>query len=364
MTEKENEVMRKTPLSWRLGTLVFTALILLVFVFGCSRSSPLKRYEMHVTGPFDTVTTALIVAESEEEFAFYHDMIEGELWRYHRLYDIYNESPDGPNLKTINDRAGEAVVCQPDLRDLVAYGVDVSKETDGRVNIAMGSVLKLWHEARMTANQSPDEGYLPDGELLAEAAKHCAIGDVIVDHEVGTVTLSDPAMSLDVGAIAKGFAVERIAVKLASEGLRSGVLEAGGNVRAIGQNEVTSKPWRIGIRNPDTRSQVVLLEKVDITGQSVVTSGNYERSFVLDGKTYSHIIDPETLRPSTIHEAVTVIASDSATADFLSTTLMLMSVEDGKAFLRRFPSCEAMWVTKGDRAFTSGFALFRVTSLD
>lgn len=361
MTAKSRSQAGNKQLPWRMAAIIFVVLILLDLSSGCGRFL-LKRYELYVTGPFDTVTTALIVADSQENFDHYRDIIESELWRYHHLYNIYNDSPDGTNLKTVNDRAGGPVDCSAELCDLVVYGVDVYDRTAGRVNIAMGSVLKLWHDARMTANLSPDEAHLPEQEVLAKAAAHISIRDVIVDCEAGTVELSDPAMSLDVGAIAKGFAVERIAVKLEAEGLCSGVLDVGGNVRSIGLNQVTGKPWRIGIRNPDNSPAVELLDKVNVTGQSVVTSGNYERSFKFNGILHSHIIDPDTLCPANFHDAVTVIAPDSATADSLSTALMLMSVDDGNELLKAFQGCEAMWVTDGDCQVSSGFRVHRTKS--
>ena len=339
----------------RLFTLFILA-VLLLSLLSCKKA-PI-RTEFHLTGPFDTVSFVILITEDARQAEYFQSLIEEELWRYHRLYDIYHEYPGLVNLKTVNDRAGQAVTVAPEIMDLLAFGLDLCEKSEGRVNIAMGSVLQLWHEARMTANETAQNAYLPSFHDLEAASKHIDCDNVRLEHPEGTVTLLDPLMSLDVGAIAKGYAVEQLARTLEKEGLLSGVLDIGGNVRAIGKNEMTGKSWRVGIRHPDPDHEG-LLDKVDIVGLSVVTSGSYERSFIFEGQTYSHIIDPSSLYPAAFHDAVTVIAPDSAVGDALSTALMLMSVEEGRQFLTLFPGCEALWVTGDTRDVSGGFSMYQ-----
>lgn len=334
------------------------ALVLSLFSsFSCKNG--LIRTEFNLTGPFDTVSSVILVTEHQGEAKHYQKLIEEELWRYHKLYDIYHDYPGLVNMKTVNDRAGETVDVAPEILDLLAFGVDVYEWSGGRVNIAMGSVLKRWHEAREISSHDPDQAFLPHGQDLEKAASHIDINKLKIDHDRGTVTLADPFMSLDVGAIAKGYAVEKIAERLEQEGLFSGVLDIGGNVRAIGKNEMTGKAWRIGIRNPDPESSS-LLNKVDIEGRSVVTSGGYERLFLFQGETYSHIVDPDTLYPAHFHDAVTIIATDSAIGDFLSTALMLMDMEEGRTLLASFSGCEALWLTDKTIHTSEGFLSYQV----
>ncbi len=334
------------------------ALVLLLFTsFSCKNR--LIRTEFNLTGPFDTVSSVILVTEHQGEAEHYQKLIEDELWRYHKLYDIYHDYPGLVNMKTVNDRAGEAVDVAPEILDLLAFGVDAYERSGGRVNIAMGSVLKHWHEARAISSLDPDQAFLPHKDDLEKAASHIDINKLKIDRDRGTVTLADPFMSLDVGAIAKGYAVEKIAEKLEQEGLFSAVLDIGGNVRAIGKNEITGKAWRIGIRNPEPESSM-LLNKVDIEGRSVVTSGGYERSFVFQGESYSHIVDPDSLYPAHFHDAVTIIATDSTIGDFLSTALMLMDIDEGRTLLDSFSGCEALWLTDKTIHTSEGFLSYQV----
>lgn len=341
------------------GVTCVVALAMLFCVGACTPSTAWVREEVHVTGPFDTLSTAILIG-TQAAVRDARTFLEDELWRYHRLFDIYHDAPEGTNLKTVNDRAGSAVRCPAELIDLLMFGRTIHRATDGNVNIAMGRVLALWHDARMHAEAHPDDAYLPSNDDLARAAEHIDIEDVEIDGETGTVRLADPDMRLDVGAIAKGYAVERIARALEARGLTSGVLDIGGNVRTLGRNAIDDRAWRIGIRHPDPNEDA-LLDAVSVEHMSVVTSGIYERAFEYRGTTYAHIIDPATLFPAKYHEAVTVIGPDSGVADALSTALMTMSLDDGARLMRDHPDYEAIWATGGGTYETSGYASYRCT---
>jgi len=317
--------------------------------------SELERFEAYVTGPFDTVTKMIILAVDQNEFEDSRFFVEQELWRYHRLFDIYDDYPGMTNIKTINDRAGSAVACPEEILDLIAFGIECEERSHGRVNIAMGSILSLWHEARTHSNANPSQAFIPDQQALEDAAAHISIDDVKIDREKGTVTLLDPKMSLDVGAIAKGYTVEKIARALTDRGFRAGALDAGGNVRVIGHNLIKNTPWRIGINNPIENANHSIIEIVEVADRSVVTSGNDQRFFVYAGKRYSHIIDPATYQPAEYHDSVSIITEDSGLADMLSTTLMMMTEIDGRTLLSSFPGCEALWVHGSEMTMTEGF---------
>ena len=153
-------------------------------------------------------------------------------------------------------------------------------------------------------------------------------------------------MSLDVGAIAKGYATEQVADKLAANGLVSGILNVGGNVRAIGNNIKTGEPWSVGIQNPDSESEEAILNLVNLEEASMVSSGDYERYYTVDGKRYNHIIDTKTLFPAENFTAVTVICEDSGMADALSTAIYCMDFEQGLELIQSIEGSEAMWVFK------------------
>ena len=327
--------------------------ITVAFVFllaGCAAPEPQqKQYTATFLDVFDTVTTIIGKADSQEAFEETAQAVHDKLLVYHRLFDIYNTYDGISNLKTINDQAGIAPVkADETIIRLLLDCKEYYTATDGRVNVAMGSVLQLWHEARNDGLDDPQHAYLPDSNALAEAAKHTDPGNIIIDEAASTVYLADPDMRLDVGAIAKGWATEAVA-KDSPAGL---LISVGGNVCATGPKDPSGTPWVVGVQNPDGGDY---LHTLYVTGGSVVTSGDYQRAYAVDGQIYHHIIDPDTLYPSNYWRSVTVVCSDSAIADALSTALYLLPQEAGQRLLDAM-GAEAMWVNaRGDIFYSPGF---------
>ena len=308
-----------------------------------------KQYTATFLTVFDTVTTIVGRDVSEEAFSQKAQAVHDELLVYHQLFDIYNEYEGLNNLKTVNDHPGEAIEVDQAVIDLLLDCKAYYELTVGRVNAAMGSVLYLWHEAREDGLDDIANAYLPDGEALREAAAHANWDNVVIDAENRAVTITDPALRLDVGAIAKGWTVQRVAEN-APEGL---LISVGGNVCATGPKDDQGTPWVIGIQHPDKGDEN--LHTIYVTGGSVVTSGDYQRTYWVNGEKYHHIIDPETLMPSVWWRSVTVVSQDSALADALSTALFLLPLEEGKALAE---SCDAqvLWVDgSGQEYMTTGF---------
>ena len=309
-----------------------------------------KQYNATFLTLFDTVTTIVGKAESEDAFKAAAQSIHDELQKYHQLFDIYNDYEGVNNLKTVNDNAGTAPVkVDRAVIDLLTDCRAYYELTCGMVNPAMGSVLALWHEARDDGINDPVNAYLPDREKLEEAAAHMDLNAVIIDEAASTVYLPDPDMRLDVGAVAKGWSVQRVREN-APEGL---LISVGGNVCATGAKDDSGTPWVVGIQNPDGGEEY--LHTLYVTKNSVVTSGDYQRAYVVDGGLYHHIIDPETLYPSTYWRSVTILCEDSGLADALSTALFLLPLEAGQAVLDSVEA-EAMWVDRdGNRFYSPGF---------
>ena len=325
-------------------------LILPMLLCGCTGAGEeQKQYSATFLTVFDTVTTILGRDSSEEAFTRKTQAVHAELLRYHQLFDIYNEYEGLNNLKTINDHPGEAVAVDKAVIDLLLDCKAYYELTDGRVNAAMGSVLYLWHEAREDGLNDFANAYLPDGDALAEAAKHASWDSVVIDVEHSTVTVTDPALRLDVGAIAKGWSVQR-AAETAPAGL---LISVGGNVCATGPKDKTGTPWVVGVQDPDGGDNY--LHTLYLTKGSMVTSGDYQRAYMVDGEIYHHIIDPDTLYPGKLWRAVTVVCPDSGLADALSTALFLLPIEEGQKLLDACES-EAMWVdAEGNMYYSTGF---------
>ena len=200
-------------------------------------------------------------------------------------------------------------------------------------------------------------------DQLRAAAEHTDIQNLVIDEEACTVTITDPAMTLDVGAIAKGYAVEMVARSL-EDGTLTGtpvtgyVLNVGGNVRTVG-SKADGTPWTVGIENPSDESEGnadPYLAYLGLSGQSLVTSGSYQRYYLVEGKRYHHIIHPDTLMPSDTYLAVSVVSPGSADGDALSTALFCMTLEEGMALIDSLEGVEAHWVmADGTRAHSAGW---------
>lgn len=334
---------------------ILTAALFLPVTLSCGKKNEPRSATFYEY--FDTVSTVYSYAdESEALFSRRREQIEAELEEYHRLFDIYHEYSGMYNLRTVNLNAGiSAVKVDERLIDLLLYAKELHALTDGEINVAMGSVLSLWHECRQNAEDDPKGARLPDPERLREAGEHTDIDSIVIDREASTVYISDRELSIDVGALGKGYAAEKIAKGLRENGVSSYVLDIGGNLRLIGQKPDGSG-WITGITHPDRSSAQAFAARVNISDTSCVTSGSYERYFTVEGKDYHHIIDKDTLYPSEYFVSVTVITPDSALADALSTALFCMSYEDGTALIEKIGGVEVLWITaEGERLSTEGF---------
>ncbi len=317
----------------------------------------LKRFKASFFDVFDTYSEVIVYATDESAANEAMNAAHEELKAYHQLYDIYNDYDGVNNLKTVNDNAGVApVAVDPRLIGMVAFAQEMDVKTNGRMNIAMGAVLKIWHDHRTAGIDDPANATLPDMAELQAANQHTDINDLVVDGAAGTLYITDPAMRLDVGAVAKGYAVERVAQDMIARGVTSAILNIGGNVRTIGTRG-DGTLWRVNVQNPDLTAENQGLTTLSLKDLSLVTSGSYERFYTVDGKQYHHIIDPDTLMPAAYTWSVSIVTEDSGLADALSTALFTLSIADGKALLTKFPGVEALWVElDGTIVRTDGFS--------
>lgn len=302
------------------------------------------RFTASFLDVFDTKTDIVGYSDSKQEFSQQVEKIKEKLVYYNNLYDIYNDYDNINNIKTINDNAGiKPVKVDTQIINLLKYCKDIYQKTDKQVNVAMGSVLSIWHDYREEGSENPENAKLPPMEELIEASKHTNIDDIIIDEANSTVYLKDLEMSLDVGSIGKGYAVQRVVEYAKEIGIEDLLISVGGNVCAIGQKDDGSK-WRLGIQNPDLESEQTYSKKVEIKDACIVTSGDYQRYYTVDNVKYCHIIDPDTLMPANYFSSVSIITEDSGLADALSTSVYNMPFEEGLEFINNFDGVEAMWI--------------------
>ncbi len=327
-------------------------LLLLCMSFACTQKPSMQSetyYDM-----FDTYVTVFAYGEDTKVFEENCKKIKDTLSECSALFDIYREYEGINNLCTVNKNAGKSPV-KTDERviSLIEHGIEMYSQTEGAVNIAMGSVIKLWHDCR-EQNKEGETDILPDEAELFAAAEHIDITKIKIDREKRTLYLEDPLMALDVGAIAKGFAADYTVKMLRDSGITDGyAINLGGNVIVIGE-KAEGVPWEISVQSPyeDDSPRIARIQASDST---LVTSGTYERYFEKDGKRYHHIIDPDTFYPTDSFDGVSVFGASSALCDAYSTALFCMPLEKGMDFINSIDGVEAIWVADGEIYKSRGF---------
>lgn len=340
---------------------IIAFILTLASISGCLVScsvSEKKKYVREYFGYFDTFSSLTVYTDDGEKFDRAADAFDAMLKKYDALLDVYEEHKEVTGLFDLNENAGKGKVkIDKDLFDVLAFGKEVYLLTEGKTNIALGSVTALWHDAREYAKANPDDAYLPCPDDVNSALLHTDINSLILDEEALTAEITDGKLSLDAGAVAKGFISQKGAELLSSMGFDSFLINLGGNVLAIGSKPYGS-PWTSLIENPFNDVKKGYSHTVELKSQALVTSGSYQRYFTVDGKIYSHIIDSKNGLPSDNFVSVSVLcpASRSGLADGLSTALFCMSVEEGKAMLNGLGGVEALWIfPDGSYEATDGF---------
>jgi len=335
---------------------VILGLLILFVAFYAGCDALYVKYTATYLDAFDTVVFLSGYARQRSAFDRVSAIAHARLVELHRIYDGYHEYDGLNNLATVNREAGSRPVAVPaELIDLIAYCKRMQERYPGQVNIALGGVLTLWHECRERAMESPESAEFPSLDALRAAAEHADLGSVLIDADAGTISFADPALVLDLGAVAKGYAVEVLARELAASEMTSFLINAGGNVRAGAAPLDGRSAWVVGVEDPEFPGSDPLVT-LSLLDASLVTSGDSHRYYAVDGVRYHHLIDPQTLFPARFARAVTVLTSSSADADFLSTALFIMPYSQGRTLVDSLDGVEALWVLPdGTIEMTGGF---------
>ncbi len=302
-----------------------------------------QRFSRTDLSAFDTVITLVGFAPNQSTFDRAADRAFDRIQILDHISDGYKAYDDVRNLYYVNRHAAqEAVEVPDDLFRLRSWCKEQWASGRRETNIAIGPRLSLWHEYRTAGTLHPDEAQLPPMEELTAASKHIDFDDVVLDAEKQTVFFADPDLTLDIGAVAKGYAADAVAEILYQE-LPSFLLSLGGNVYAGHPPMDGRSNWAVGVQNPDI-TESGTKDILDVHDKTVVTSGDYWRYYIVDGERYHHIIDPETLMPSRKMVSVTILCESSILADFLSTALFVLPYEEGRAVVDNLDGVEVMWI--------------------
>lgn len=291
------------------------------------------------------------------ELIFSRTNEKSELYKLNHRKDVSDGDfgTDGPTTPYPVSGTADTWHISEDLAALLSEGLDITRESDGAFDIAIAPLTSLW-------DFTAEDPEVPDDAAIQKALPLCSSDGVTIDGE--DITLPSDDIQFDVGAIAKGYIADRLKDFLIKKGVKSAIINLGGNVLCIG-SKPDGTPFKIGIQKPFAdRNETEAV--MDITGKSVVSSGIYERCFKQDGKLYHHILNPQTGYPyDNGLISVTIISDQSVDGDALSTTCFALGLEDGLKFAEK-KGVQAVFITEDyELHYTDGFRdEIRVTDVE
>lgn len=326
------------------------AAILLLSLFllvGCGKqkdtdtgvtSTPFKKTEFLM----GTVVTIKIFDKDKEE------VLNQVFDRIELLASQITVNEEGSIIDEINVNAGLKPVQVPDdIYRLVKAGKDYSGYSGGDFDITIGPLTNLWHIG------FPDEKKPTQAEI-DEILPFINYRKIELNEEKQTVYLPEQGMMLDLGGIAKGFITDEVVKVLEDNGVKSAIIDLGGNIYVKGKN-ASGKPWEVGVQDPfSDRGEMV--GKMEETDTSIVTSGIYERYLEVDGVKYHHILSPKTgYSVNNDVAGITIVSDKSFDGDGYSTTIFIKGVDEGLKAVEQMDGMEAIFVTKDKKVYlTSG----------
>lgn len=316
-------------------TMIFTSSLLFT---SCSKKEvPPVTKENYLLGTIVQLTVYGKNAESASNKAM--DVISD-------IDDKMSPSKENSEVSQINKNAGKSFVkVSDDTFIVIKKALEYSKLSNGAFDITVGPLINLWMIGT-------DKARLPAPQEIKQKLPLVNYNDVILDENTKSVKLKKPNEAIDLGAIAKGYTADKVKEVLVKEGIETAFINLGGNIVTLG-NKSDGTPWNIGIQDPiKVRGEYFGIVKV--SHKSVVTSGNYERYFIKNGKRYHHILDPKTGYPSDNGLIATTIISDkSIDGDALSTTTFVLGLDKGMKLVESIKGVEAIFVTKDKKVYTT-----------
>ncbi len=319
-------------------TLLAIATTLLIASCSSKESAPLYKSSRLLMGTLVEIT----IPGAGEGPKAAADAIFSELKRVEDLASFHKPS----GLTKINDRSGAGPIkADPELLALIGQSLRFAKETHGAFDPTIGPLTRLWN---FSGNADPK---LPSKSEIAAALGKVGWQRVKIDPAAGTIVLPERGMALDLGGIAKGYALERAARVIKERGIHAALVNAGGDVLVVGERG-SGKPWRIGVQDPRNERGIVAV--ANLRNRVVQTSGDYERFFVRNGKRYHHIIDPATGYPAQGVQSVTIVAPTAMTT--VTAGIFVLGPEKGLRYIESIPNVEGFLIDSEGRIHSSAGA--------
>ena len=307
--------------------------------FSCARKGPVKVDSGHriVMGTFARV---VVVAENRSAGL---NCIRAAMAEIHRVDDLMSDYKSDSDIGRVNEMAAEVPVpVSESTFEVLQRSVEFSKLTGGAFDVTVGPLMDLFRQAK-------EEGIAPTPEQIAEARSKVGFEKLRLDSEDRTVQFAVEAMRLDLGGIAKGYAIDKAVEAARGSGALGGMVDIGGDIRCFGSPPEGREHWLIAVQDPNHavgqigRSGLLLTLKV--TDVAVTTSGDYQQYVMIDGKRQSHIMNRQTGRSAEGLSSVTIIAGNATDADALATSVTVMGAERGLALIEKRPGIEAIVIT-------------------
>ena len=285
----------------------------------------------------------ITVVDTNETVAKEH--LEAAVLEIQRIENLLTTFREKSQTNQINQNAGmKPVKVDPEVFNLIERSLRISRITDGYFDISYGSIdRKFWNFDREMKE-------LPDPEMIKEHLKLVNYHNILLNREDSTVFLKEKGMRIGFGGIGKGYAAEMGKRLLLNRGVKSGVVNASGDLTTWG-NQADGKPWTIGIANPDNAR--LPFSYMNISNISVATSGNYEKFVSIGGKKYSHTINPKTGMPVTGIKSVTIICPNAEIADALATPVTIMGIEKGIGMINQIQQVECIIIDDENHIYSS-----------
>lgn len=303
-----------------------------------SKVDTFKRVEKLMGNRFE-----ITVVASEPNWAMAKiDLAIAEIRRIERLLTTFDENSQ---TNQINAQAGLAPVkVDKEVFDLIQRSLRISAITDGAFDITYGSVdKKLWNfDRQMKA--------LPDKKVAQAMVRLINYKNVLLNESDHSVMLKEKGMRIGFGGIGKGYAAEMAKTLLIKEGVKSGIVNASGDLTTWG-TQASGSPWTIGIANPDYRE--VPFSYLNVNDMAVATSGNYEKFVEINGKKYSHTINPKTGLPVTGIKSVTIICPNAEIADAMATPVTIMGIDAGLHMINQIKGLGCIIIDDHNRIYTT-----------
>lgn len=317
------------------GVVLLSVMLALV---GCNSETTLTTYKTtHFA--LGTVIEITVLDDSESHANAAIDAAIAEIERIGTLF--YEGNPESPFYR-FNHRKGDRVQMPPEILDLIQRGLEISEITDGGFDMTVGALLELW-------DFRSEHPHLPTEDQIKAALSCVDYRRLSVDQERRLLIAQSPETALTTGGIAKGYAVDRAIEILARQSVKGALVNAGGDLRVLPRGD--KKKWRVGIQNPRNPNELLMI--VELDSGAVVTSGDYQKYFMIDGKRYHHILNPKNGYPADSCQSVTVIAPTTEKADALATGIFVTGPQKGLQIVQKMPSTEVLIVRSDGKLIQS-----------